>query len=100
MFGPRRPLERFRWLFRGRSRPSQDSEEGISGQRLVGNMRDALLPGPKALPEPGGAQVSYNHSPRLPATSRARTIAPALLRVSSYSNEGTESATTPPPAWK
>ena len=46
------------------------------------------------------ANSPYSHISRLMATSRARTIAPALLRVSSYSREGTESATTPAPAWK
>src|SRR5215211_4096956 len=43
---------------------------------------------------------AYNHFSRLLATSSACSIARALLRVSSYSREGTESATTPPPAWK
>lgn len=43
---------------------------------------------------------AYSHISRLWDTSRARNIAPALLRVSSYSREGTESATTPAPAWK
>ena len=42
----------------------------------------------------------YSHILRLRATSSARTIAPALFLVSSYSRSGTESATTPPPAWK
>ena len=42
----------------------------------------------------------YSHISRLLATSSARDIARALLRDSSYSREGTESATTPPPAWK
>ena len=43
---------------------------------------------------------NYSHISRLLATSSARDIARALLRDSSYSREGTESATTPPPAWK
>ena len=59
----------------------------------------ATLRAPRACRVPENRFI-YSHIPRLRATSRARTIAPALLRVSSYSREGTESATTPPPAWK
>jgi len=33
------------------------------------------------------------------ASSAARRMAPSLCRVSSYSAFGSESATTPPPAW-
>ena len=44
--------------------------------------------------------LSHSHISRLRATSSARTIACALLRLSWYSSLGTESATTPPPAWK
>ena len=68
------------------------------------------LPGTGAIWQPnttaGGSRGQsacspfYNHISPLRATSSAWTIALALLRVSSYSREGTESATTPPPAWK
>ena len=60
--------------------------------------RPASLPPPPhapALPSAGGAAPTNAAS----ATSTARPRAAALFTVSSYSASGTESATTPAPAW-
>ena len=47
-----------------------------------------------------GICVNEHHQNACCASSRARTSALALSRVSSYSADGFESATMPAPAWK